>query len=169
MKKKNEQKGINIYWIYGAIAIFFIGLQFFNSFSSSTEKITKNEFLNEFLTENEVEKVVIVNNEFVEVFIKESKLNKEKHKGIQQIGPHYYFNITSGEQFEEDLKEFYTTNKSIESYNQINVDVEIRKNIFGDMLGWIIPLAIMLMIWMTNKYVIYQTIVKLILQFIGLD
>jgi ATP-dependent metalloprotease FtsH len=90
---------------------------------------------------------VIVNNEFVEVFIKESKLNKEKHKGIQQIGPHYYFNITSGEQFEEDLKEFYTTNKSIESYNQIDVDVEIRKDIFGDMLGWIIPLAIMLIIW----------------------
>ena len=147
MKKKNEQKGINIYWVYGAIAIFFIGIQFFNSFSSSTEKITKNEFLNEFLNENEVEKVVIVNNEFVEVYIKESKLNKEKHKGVHQIGPHYYFNITSGEQFEEDLKEFYITNKSIESYNQINVDVEIRKDIFGDMLGWIIPLAIMLMIW----------------------
>ena len=147
MKKKNEQKGINLYWIYGAIAIFFIGLQFFNSFSSSVEKITKNEFLNEFLNENEVEKVVIINNEFVEVFIKESKLNKDKHKGIQKIGPHYYFNITSGEQFEEDLKEFYTTNKSIESYNQINVDVEIRKDIFGDVLGWIIPLAIMLMIW----------------------
>ena len=147
MKKKNEQKGINIYWVYGAIAIFFIGIQFFNSFSTSTEKITKNEFLNEFLNENEVEKVVIVNNEFVEVYIKESKLNKEKHKGVHQIGPHYYFNITSGEQFEEDLKEFYITNKSIESYNQINVDVEIRKDIFGDMLGWIIPLAIMLMIW----------------------
>ena len=31
------------------------------------------EFLNEFLNENEVEKVVIINNEFVEVFIKESK------------------------------------------------------------------------------------------------
>jgi len=147
VKKKNEQKGINIYWVYGAIAIFFIGIQFFNSFSTSTEKITKNEFLNEFLNENEVEKVVIVNNEFVEVYIKESKLNKEKHKGVHQIGPHYYFNITSGEQFEEDLKEFYITNKSIESYNQINVDVEIRKDIFGDMLGWIIPLAIMLMIW----------------------
>ena len=147
MKKKNEQKGINLYWIYGAIAIFFIGLQFFNSFSSSVEKITKNEFLNEFLNENEVEKVVIINNEFVEVFIKESKLNKDKHKGIHKIGPHYYFNITSGEQFEEDLKEFYSTNKSIESYNQIDVDVEIRKDIFGDVLGWIIPLAIMLMIW----------------------
>ena len=147
MKKKNEQKGINLYWIYGAIAIFFIGLQFFNSFSSSIEKITKNEFLNEFLNENQVEKVVIINNEFVEVFIKESKLNKDKHKGLHKIGPHYYFNITSGEQFEEDLKEFYTTNKSIESYNQIDVDVEIRKDIFGDMLGWIIPLAIMLMIW----------------------
>ncbi len=147
MKKKNEQKGINIYWIYGAIAIFFIGIQFFNSFSTSTEKITKNEFLNEFLNANEVEKVVIVNNEFVEVFIKESKLNKGKHKEINQIGPHYYFNITSGEQFEEDIKEFYTTNKSIETHNQIDVDVEIRKDIFGDMLGWIIPLAIMLMIW----------------------
>ena len=102
MKKNKQEKRFNFYWIYGAIAIFFIGLQFFNNFAFDDGKITKTEFLNKFLTENEVEKVIIVNNEFVEVFIKENKLTKDKHQQVKKhIGPHYHFNITSGEQFEE--------------------------------------------------------------------
>ena len=58
------------------------------------EKITKKQFFTEFLA-SETEKVTIVNNEFVEVFIKHLKLDKEKHKKIRnKVGPHYYFNIT---------------------------------------------------------------------------
>ena len=104
-KKYNKQK-FNFYWIYAAIALFFIVLQLFNTISNPIQKITKQKSLSEFLIENEVDKVIIVNNEFVEVFIKEIKLKKEKHQKVhtksigRTIGPHYYFNITSGEKFE---------------------------------------------------------------------
>ena len=40
------------------------------------------KFLTDFLIEGYVEKVIIVNNEFVEVFIKSSKLQKEKHQKL---------------------------------------------------------------------------------------
>ena len=111
------------------------------------QKITKKQFFTEFL-ESETERVTIVNNEFVEVFIKEEKRNKEKHRNIQnQSGPHYYFNITSGEQFENDLKEFYKLNNTINTEDQIFPDVDTRKDIFGEMFGWLIPIIIMLIIW----------------------
>jgi len=111
------------------------------------QKITKKQFFTEFL-ESETERVTIVNNEFVEVFIKELKLNKEKHRKIHnKSGPHYYFNITSGEQFENDLKEFYKLNNTIKTEDQIFPDVDTRKDIFGEMFGWLIPIIIMLIIW----------------------
>ena len=153
--KKSKKTDFNFYWIYAGIALFFISLQLFNAVSNPIQKITKKQFFTDFLIENEVEKVTIVNNEFVEVFIKELKLGKEKHKKINTKnfnnpikGPHYYFNITSGEQFENELKEFYKTNHFIESEHHIFPDVDTRKDVFGEMLGWLIPIIIMLFIWL---------------------
>jgi len=152
-KKKKSVQNFNFYWIYAAIALLFIVLQLFNTISAPLKKINKQKFLTEFLIEGEVEKVTIVNNEFVEVFIKQNKLDQGKHQEIIKNpsrinnGPHYFFNITSGEQFEDDLKDFYKENNQIAVNEQIVPDVDTRKDIFGDIIGWIIPLIIMLGIW----------------------
>ena len=152
MKTKNKKnKDFNFYWIYGAIALFFITIQIINLFSNPITKITKKEFFTDFLIEGDVEKVTIVNNEFVEVFIKKFKLEKDKHKAIKtssNIGPHYYFNVTSGEKFEKDLDEFYSKNEYINTEDQIFPDIEKRKDVFGEMLSWIVPIGIMLFIWL---------------------
>ena len=71
MKKKNNRtQNFNFYWIYAGIALIFIALQFVNTVSSPLKKINKQKFLTEMLVENEVEKVTIVNNEYVEVHLK---------------------------------------------------------------------------------------------------
>ena len=151
--KKNQNQKFNFYWIYGIIALFFVGMQVFSLMSNPVQKINKKQFFTDFLIEGEVEKVTIVNNEFVEVFIKALKLEKEKHKHITankirgKIGPHYYFNITSGEKFENDLKEFYLNN-NVNPIEQIFPDVDTRKDVFGEMIGWLIPIIIMLFIWL---------------------
>ena len=36
---KKPKMGFNIYWIYGLIAVFFLGIQYFN-FSGETKEIT---------------------------------------------------------------------------------------------------------------------------------
>ena len=152
-KKKKKSQNFNFYWIYAGVALLFIVLQLFNTISSPLKKINKQKFLTEFLMEGEVEKVTIVNNEFVEVFIKETKLEQGEHQAIKKNqgrinrGPHYYFNVTSGEQFENDLKDFYKKNNQINIHDQIVPDVDTRKDIFGDVIGWVIPLIIMLGIW----------------------
>ena len=154
MKKKNNRtQNFNFYWIYAGIALIFIALQFVNTVSSPLKKINKQKFLTEMLIENEVEKVTIVNNEYVEVHLKKSAIEKEKHKSVNtnssRLGnrPHYYFNVTSGEQFENDLKDFYEKNPNISVNDQIVPDVDTRKNVFGDLIGWIVPLIIMIGIW----------------------
>ncbi len=151
-KKQNNQ--FNFYWIYGIIAIFFIAIQLFSLVSNPLKKINKKEFFTNFLIEGDVEKLTIVNNEFVEVFIKSIKLEKNKHEDVQNNkirgskGPHYYFNITSGEKFENDLKEFYVNHDFINAIDQIFPDVETRKDVFGEMISWLIPIFIMLFIWL---------------------
>ena len=120
------------------------------------EKITKNKFFTELLSENEVEGVVIVNNEVVEVLIKEANLQQEKHQKVNnkitnnltQKGPHYYFNITGGEHFEEELKDFYKENNVLNKKDHIIVDVEKRQNVFGDIIAWMLPIIIMIGIWL---------------------
>ena len=144
--KKKQQK-FNIYWVYGAIAVFFIAIQIFSTFSATSQKITKTEFYN-LINNSEIDKITIVKNgekEFVEVFIRDGKLNKPTHQKVQKnIGPHYYFNITSGSSFEEELQNFYTTKPETEA---IDIDIDSRKNVLGDILSWILPLIIMVIIW----------------------
>tara|TARA_B100001142_G_scaffold319875_1_gene363969 strand:- start:6088 stop:8019 length:1932 start_codon:yes stop_codon:yes gene_type:complete len=153
LKQKKTNNNFNFYWIYAAIAIFFISIQIFNAFSNPVQKTTKKQFFTEFLIDDDVEKVTIVNNEFVEVYIRSEKLNEETHRRTNKqtignkFGPNYYFNITSGEQFENDLKEFYKKNDTPDE-KHIFPDVDMRKDVFGEMLGWIIPIAIMLLIWL---------------------
>jgi ATP-dependent metalloprotease FtsH len=155
-KEKKQQFTFNFYWIYAIIAIIFISIQLANVFYSPLEKITKNKFFTELLSENEVEGVVIVNNEVVEVLIKEANLQQEKHQKVNnkitnnltQKGPHYYFNITGGEHFEEELKDFYKENNVLNKKDHIIVDVEKRQNVFGDIIAWMLPIIIMIGIWL---------------------
>ena len=68
MKKEKKQKNqFNFYWIYAIVAVFFIALQIFSFASNPLKKINKKEFFTNFLIEGDVEKLTIVNNEFVEV------------------------------------------------------------------------------------------------------
>jgi len=153
LKKKQPQLNFNFYWIYAIIAIIFISIQIVNITSGPLVKINKTTFFTDFLLEDEVKSVIIVNNEIVEVSIKPSQLDKTKHNkinnntigNIQNKGPHYYFNITSGEQFESELKEFYKEEGF--QKEKIIIDIEKRKDIFGDMIGWVLPIVIMIGIW----------------------
>ena len=82
--KKNTPKGFkfNFYWIYGIIAILFFGLQILGS-SSNTKQISWNEFNRNMLQAKEVEKIVVVNKEIAQIFIKEDALDKEKHSDVK--------------------------------------------------------------------------------------
>ncbi|MBA2421602.1 MAG: peptidase M41, partial [Chitinophagales bacterium] len=59
----------NIYWVYGIIALVLIGLQFF-PFTKTSKLISFEEFNQNMLQGEDVQKLVVVNKEYVEIFIK---------------------------------------------------------------------------------------------------
>ena len=139
-----------IYWIYIIIFLFFIGLNFIGT---EVTKLTNwTVFNQDMLQEQKVEKVVIENKEKAYVYIKKEYLSEEKFEEVSKkkfgdtpnYGPHYYFEIGSVETFANDLKE---AQSSFESDKKISPLYETRNDVFGDILGWILPLAFFIFIW----------------------
>ncbi len=154
-KLPKKKPGFNFYWVYAALAIVFIGLQFFNWGSTAVE-ISQMRFENEMLAtdpaqKNDIEKINIVNQEIVEVFIKPDRLGKEKysdapvHTGMREsVTPHYIFNIASVENFENMIRDAQQ-NKPVEE--RFPVYPETRKNWGGDILSWLLPIGLLIAFW----------------------
>ena len=140
-----------IYWVYAIIFVFFIGLQFAGT--EVTKPTNWQEFNLTMLQNGKVDKIVIVNKEKAYVYIKKEFLSEEKFKdvskktfgGTPNNGPHYYFEIGSVETFNDNLKEAQI---KFDADERISPFYETRKDVFGDILGWILPLAFFIFIWL---------------------
>ena len=155
-KKKNLPKGFKnfkfkIYWIYALIFVFFIGLQFIGT--DVTKKSSWQEINQQMLQNGKVEKIVIINKEKAYIYIKKEFLAEETFKEVSKkafgdtpnYGPHYYFEIGSVETFNQDLKEAQI---NFDNEEKISPYYETRKDVFGDILGWILPLVFFIAIWL---------------------
>ena len=140
-----------IYWIYALIFVFFIGLNFMGT--EVTKPTNWQEFNQNMLQTQKVEKVVIVNKEKAYIHIKKEFLYEEQFKEVSKrtfgdalnLGPHYYFEIGSVETFSNNLKE---AQSEFDNEEKISPFYETRKDVFGDILGWILPLAFFIFIWL---------------------
>ena len=155
-KKKNLPKGFKnfkfkIYWIYALIFVFFIGLQFLGT--DVTKKSSWQEINQQMLQNGKVEKIVIINKEKAYIYIKKEFLAEETFKEVSKksfgdtpnYGPHYYFEIGSVETFNQDLKEAQI---NFDNEEKISPYYETRKDVFGDILGWILPLVFFIAVWL---------------------
>jgi len=155
MKKQKIPKGFkvikfNIYWIYGAIFLFFLLVQFFGS--NSTKQTNWQEFNTKMLQPKKVDKIVIINKEKAFIHIKRENLNEEFFQSVNKknfsetpnYGPHYYFEIGSVETFNDNLKE---AQKNFDEFEKISPYYETKENILGDILSWILPLIFFIGIW----------------------
>ncbi|MBT6650014.1 MAG: ATP-dependent zinc metalloprotease FtsH [Flavobacteriales bacterium] len=155
-KKTNLPGGLKgfkfkIYWIYALIFVFFIGLNFMGT--EVTKPTNWQAFNQNMLQTQKVEKVVIVNKEKAYIHIKKEFLYEEQFKEVSKrtfgdalnLGPHYYFEIGSVETFSNNLKE---AQSEFDNEEKISPFYETRKDVFGDILGWILPLAFFIFIWL---------------------
>ncbi len=154
--KGGRKPGFSFYWVYALLAAVFIGLQFFNWGGTATE-ISQRRFESEILTWDEedgtdIEKIVIVNQELVEVYIREDRLYKEKYDdvdpgrgiGDQRSGPHYTFRIASVENFENIVRE---VQGEWPSEDRIDVYAETRRSWGTDVLSWLLPIGLLIAFW----------------------
>ena len=145
-KLKNNKPRFSYYWIYALLAVLIIGLQLMN-WNTTVKNIGWGE-LKEMILNQEVERLVLVNKEFAEVFIKKDKLALEKFKevrpgdGFGSTRPQYVYNIGSVETFEKDVSDIQ---KDFEK--PVYIENLTRRNVWGDALSWILPVLLLIGAW----------------------
>ncbi len=142
----------NVYWIYGLIAVVFIGLQLL-SFKPKPTEISMQEFERNMLKNGDVAKIVVVNKERANIYIKKDRLTDARYKDLlekkfartAEEGPHFFFTIGSMEYFERwisEAQEDYLRGEYIE------ISYKSQPNYMRDIIGWLLPIFIILAIWL---------------------
>jgi len=144
--KKNTKPKFNFYWIYGLLLVVFIGAQFL--YSDGTTKKTDWGELKTMLQDGDINKIVLVNKEFAEIYIKPDKLNEEKYKEVNKqpkFGgeqPQYIYTVISPDKFDEKVAEVQK-----DSDSPVYVESEIRHDWGGEILSWVFPLLLLFGAW----------------------
>lgn len=142
---KNMRSKFSFYWIYAALALLLV-FMWVNNWETATKEINWGE-LREMLASQHIEKIIVVNNETAEIFIKKDSLKLEKYKDLKGYSghsstPQFKHTIGSYDSFKEDVKEAQTDLE--EPIYLIN---ENRKK-WGDALGWIFPMMLLIVAWL---------------------
>lgn len=147
MNGKNPK--FNPYWIYGIVIIAFFVVQWL-SFGSGPVETNWMEVKNTMLANRDIEKIQIINREEAQIYIKESSYEKYRdklNKGFNspaKTGPHFFYNIGSVDSFEEKIKD---AQLNLPEADKVSVEYKTVHNYFGDILGWILPFGIIILIW----------------------
>jgi AFG3 family protein len=139
----------------GFYIFLFIAFMFLWTFNKNNyiPEITWKQFETEMLSNNDVSKLVVINNERVEVYIKPESFEKEKYKKelpiewitkLPSAGPHYYFNIGSVDVFYSELEK---AQQYLPEDQHVSVMFSKRENYWGTFLSWIIPFILIMVLW----------------------
>ncbi len=146
--KKNDKKQFNFYWIYAIIGVILLSQLLF-SWNSALPSVSPQEF--RAMVENkEVKQVLVINKEVARIYLKsdaltsdeyQKKLNNPNVGEGTNYGPHFKLNIGSPERFDEELAKFS------EQY-EFTYEYRTEENWGRDVMGWLIPIAVMVAIWL---------------------
>ncbi len=150
-KPNNDKPKFNIAWVYGLIALSLIGLMVFQNTEKPVE-ITWSKFEQGMLKAHDVKKIVVVNRERAEIYIKPDKLSdpkynnvKVKNKALAITSPVYFFTIGSVETFEKRL------DKAMENFSpedKVPVSFERRENYVEGILNWLLLPLMFIFLWL---------------------
>ena len=134
--------------IYIVILAVLIAITFID-FGGNANEINWNKFENEMLLNNDVEKVVVVNRERADIYIKPESIDKY---GGASAGsnifsgsmPSFYFNIGDVESFETKLAE---AQKDLPKEQRVSVEYKTEHDYLGSIISWIFPIVLILVLW----------------------
>ena len=146
LKPKPVKPKFNFYWIYAILALAIIGLQFMN-WGTPPENIGWGE-VKQKLVDQDIERIVLVNRENAEIFIKKEKLSLPKYKNLKPSegfgGPtaQYVYNIGDIANFEKDVNDL-----QVGMDHPVYIENQTRRNVWGDALSWIFPIILLVGAW----------------------
>ncbi len=153
--EKNLKPKFNSNWIFAILIVSFLAINLFYG-GKTSPKIQTRE-LKEMITNHDIERLVIVNKEAAEIYLKKEAIESGRYPDLPKnnggrIGfgvpkPHYTINIGDLATFEE----FLLQEQKTAGYNDNDIifpETEKRTNYLGEILGWTLPFIILIFLWM---------------------
>ena len=150
-KQKQPRFNFNFYWIYGIILLMLIGINLFD-WGNHPKEATWSQF-STWVKQGDIDRIVVVNKEIVQVYIKKTKLADPAFKGVSKKafgngvneGPHYAFTIGDVGSFKKDLDE---VQKDLTPDLRVNIVYNNNDRGYWDLLSWILPFFLLIVIYM---------------------
>ncbi|HEY9184240.1 MAG TPA: ATP-dependent zinc metalloprotease FtsH [Salegentibacter sp.] len=156
MAKEQPKKNIDpkkpkfsAYWIYAAIILVFLGINFFSGGGFNEPAKTNPAEFQTFLRNGDVKKVVIINKNQAQVFLTEEAKQKEIHKKSQDPEifatgetPAYTFQFGDLQNFENSISEI----KKEENLDTV-VTYDTQSNVWGEIFITLLPFVLIIGIW----------------------
>jgi len=146
---KKSPGGFSGSWLY-LLFIFFILFSIFNRSGSNAREISWLEFEENMLSQGDVSKLLVVNKDVAEIFIKKGKLEEPKYQDLSKgfftsdAEPNYMMHIGSVESFENKME---LAQKDFPKEEKVEIKYENRTNWFRD-FAWLLPLVLIFLFWM---------------------
>ncbi|MGY5848845.1 ATP-dependent zinc metalloprotease FtsH [Salegentibacter sp. F14] len=156
MAKEQPKKNIDpkkpkfsAYWIYAAIILIFLGINFFSGGGFNEPAKTNPAEFQTFLRNGDVKKVLIINRNQAQVFLTEEAKQKEIHKKTQDPEifatgetPAYTFEFGDLQNFENSISEI----KREENLDTV-VTYDTQSNVWGEIFITLLPFVLIIGIW----------------------
>jgi cell division protease FtsH len=151
-KQKQPQFNFNFYWVYAVVIVVIILINLFD-FGNHPREATWTQF-SSWIKNGDVERVVVLNKDLVNVYIKRTSLSKPEFKtvakkvfgnGINE-GPHYAFQIGDVSTLEKKIEE---VQKDLPEAQRVNIAYNNNDRSYLDLiLSWLFPLILLIIIYM---------------------
>lgn len=133
-----------IYWLYAGLFVSFLIMMWLNR--APVPEISWNRFEQELLAANVVDRVEVLNEKRVQVFLKEDALTRSELDDLGRgEGPHAFFNIGSVEVFRRDID---AAEERMGRSERLSITYREEQNWWSGLLGWLFPLLIILVFWL---------------------
>ncbi|MGY8885704.1 MAG: ATP-dependent zinc metalloprotease FtsH [Flavobacteriales bacterium] len=149
-KPEIKKPKFNTYWVYGAIFLVFIGIQFFGSGSWAQPGRTTQAQFEQYLRDGDIEKIEIVNRKVAKVYLTSDAKTKSIHLKDKQNtllapGPNdaaYQFEFGDLQNFEKTITEVKS-----ESSQDPSVEFITESNMWGEVIVGLLPFVVIIGIW----------------------
>ncbi|MEO1259393.1 MAG: ATP-dependent zinc metalloprotease FtsH [Bacteroidota bacterium] len=131
-------------WVYFLIIGLLLVQVMYQVMQPKPEEISYSRFKQVTLANDDIERILVVNKEVAEVFIKKDRLSTGIYAEIDRNadGPHVKVNIGSIENFEKDIAEVQDKGNST-----LELEYEERTDWLGDIMSWMLPFLLIIGIW----------------------
>lgn len=149
-KPKNDNKPggapkFNSYWIYAVIALFLLALSLFNNMVSGVTEIDMGK-LRTLLNDRAIRNIKVVNEEVAYIYLKDDKVDSYEDANKDKVGDRYHYIMKVGSQFSSDFRALQES-LSIPNDEWIWPSEEKQPNYLSQILGWVLPIVIVVAIW----------------------